>query len=207
METKIWIILASVLGFLVLAMTLTLVLFCWKRSAKKVRFSLRAVTPLDDAEFESWRRPGPYTQQNEKYIIKPTQPSVAHVKKPNVWEKELGLDMDSRSPPETPYGSADSSSPIAVLGRVRRQSSVSLADRPPTPYSPCSFTGELPRKASRSAHKSTRSPPRSPRPNHYPSMSETSDSQQFDFGFNGQMNSYESTSPLYQPMDPFAKEI
>src|SRR5262245_5477672 len=99
-EQKIWIILAVVLGSLVLTLVIVFSLFCWRRSKKRIRgFSLRAVTPLDDAEFESWRRPSQYTQRPQKYGIRPTQPAVVRTTKtPNMFEKEMG----NYEPPRTP---------------------------------------------------------------------------------------------------------
>ncbi|KAF2472277.1 uncharacterized protein BDR25DRAFT_164648, partial [Lindgomyces ingoldianus] len=179
-ETRVWIILAAVLGFLLLTLAAVLVLFCWKRSKRRIRgFSLRAVTPLDDAEFESWRRPSQYTKRPEKYGIRPTQPAVVRsTRTPNMFEKELGLYDPPRTPPRSP--TKDPSTPIRMPEQARRKSSVSLADRPPTPYSPSSTTGEFPRRGSRGSHGSRKSYGSSHRHNHYPSMSEASD---FDFNF------------------------
>ncbi|KAF2733190.1 hypothetical protein EJ04DRAFT_277880 [Polyplosphaeria fusca] len=177
-ETSIWIILAAVLGFFLLALVLTLGLFCWKRSKRRIRgFSLRAVTPLDDAEFESWRRPSQYTQRPEKYGIKPAV--VRSPRAPNMWEKELGLTGSPRTP--SPRSSVHShkspSSPLQKPEPARRKSSVSLADRPPTPYSPASTTGEFPRRGSRSRRSQG-----SIKYGHHPSMSQSSDIT-FDFNF------------------------
>ncbi|KAF2691088.1 hypothetical protein K458DRAFT_288850 [Lentithecium fluviatile CBS 122367] len=179
-ETRIWIILAVVLGCLVLALAVVFLLFCRRRSKKRVRgFGLRAVTPLDDAEFESWRRPSQYTQRPEKYGIRPTQPAAVRTTKPSpMLEKEINYE-----PPRTPsphdIASAQSpSTPVRKPERVQRKSSVcsSLADRPPTPYSPASATSEFPR----SSYGSRKSGVGSPRI-HYPSMSEAS---AFNFNFN-----------------------
>ncbi|KAF2018691.1 hypothetical protein BU24DRAFT_102363 [Aaosphaeria arxii CBS 175.79] len=175
MENKdIWIILAACLGSLLFLLTLTLGLFCWRRSKRKIRgFSLRAVTPLDDAEFESWRRPSQYTQRPEKYGIRPTLPAVVRSSRtPNMFEKELNLYDVARSPsPTSPRTSMKTpTSPIRKPERVRRKSSiVSVADRPPTPYSPTSTTGEFPQRGSYSSRRSGSTPHI-----HYPSMSEAS---------------------------------
>ncbi|KAH9870541.1 hypothetical protein IAQ61_006017 [Plenodomus lingam] len=162
-ETKMWIILGAVLGTLVLSGTTVLGLCCWKRSKRRVRgFSLRAVTPLDDAEFESWRRPSQYTQRPEKYSIRPTQPAILRDRvsptSPNLFEKELAT---YEFPPRTPSPTDRSlsiKSPYDSVQRpekVRRKSSVasSLADRPPTPYSPTSPTSGF-QRASTSSRKS-----------------------------------------------------
>ncbi|KAL5373380.1 hypothetical protein DPSP01_012738 [Paraphaeosphaeria sporulosa] len=86
-QTHIWIILAAVLGSLVLALVVVLALYCWRRSTRRVRgFSLRAVTPLDDAEFESWRRPSQYTQRPQKYGIRPALPPPVRT---TMLEKEI----------------------------------------------------------------------------------------------------------------------
>ncbi|KAF2120738.1 hypothetical protein BDV96DRAFT_595159 [Lophiotrema nucula] len=203
MDQTIWIILAVVLGFFLLALTITIGLFCWKRSKRRIRgFSLRAVTPLDDAEFESWRRPSQYTQRPEKYGIKPTQPAVVRSSKtPNMFEKELAI----YDPPRTPSPQESSSSfrspstPIRKPERVRRKSSVSVADRPPTPYSPASTTGEFPRRGSQTARRSQGSTKYA----HNPSMSQSSDfTFNFDFELDGQARdphrpSCQSERPLY----------
>jgi hypothetical protein len=180
-ENRIWIILAVVLGSLVLALAVVFILFCHQRSKRRVRgFTLRAVTPLDDAEFESWRRPSQYTQRPEKYGIRPTQPApIRTTRSALMFEKEINY-----NPPRTPslYDYDNDSirsptSPVRQPERARRKSSVcsSLADRPPTPYSPASTTSEFPR----TSMASRKSNPGSPRI-HYPSMSEAS---AFNFNF------------------------
>lgn len=209
MENKIYIILASVLGFLVFVFVCTIVLFCWKRPARKMRgFSIRAVTPLDDAEFESWRRPTRYTTAPEKYGIRPTAPPAARVRTNTLLEKELGLHDRPRTPPaRSPPGSPKTPS-ITVPKRARRQSSLSLADRPPTPYSPSSTTGEFIRTGSHASRGS----PRSPKHLHYPSMSEASEFN-FNFDLSGpgsasvgpERFSSQSTRQLYDPIDQFSK--
>lgn len=177
MDNTIWIVLASVFGVLVLALIATLLLFCRKRSKKKVRiFSLRAVTPLDDAEFESWRRPSTYTSRPEKYGIMPSRPAVVRAKNSaNLFEKEIALYNTPHTPPQTPPKSATTVSAVKVPDHARRKSSLSIHDRPPTPFSP-DMSGDsdpalwLPKLES----------PRSRGHVHYPSVSEASE---FDFGF------------------------
>lgn len=171
-SSKVWIILGAVLGTLVLTGVIVVVLFCWKRSKRRVRkFSLRAVTPLDDAEFESWRRPSQYTQRPEKYGIRPTKPAVVRDRtSPTLFEKELSTYEFPRTPsPQDIIPPMQSpSSSVRKPERVRRKSSVasSIADRPPTPYSPTSPSNEF----SRASISSRRSQPLI----HYPSMSEAS---------------------------------
>lgn len=171
-ETKVWIILGTVLGALVLSAVAVVVLFCWKRSKRRVRgFPLRAVTPLDDAEFESWRRPSQYTQRAEKYGIRPTQPALLRDRgSPTMFEKELSTYEFPRTPSPTDLSPAmkSPSSSIQKPGRARRKSSVasSIADRPPTPYSPTSPSGEF----QRGSMSSRRSQPLI----HHPSVSEAS---------------------------------
>ncbi|KAF2447950.1 hypothetical protein P171DRAFT_453076 [Karstenula rhodostoma CBS 690.94] len=168
-QTHIWIILAAVLGSLVLALVVVLALYCWRRSTRRVRgFSLRAATPLDDAEFESWRRPSQYTQQSQKYGIRPALPTPVRT---TMFEKEIDDYDHPRTPSPQDYRSFNyPMSPIRKPERARRKSSAtsSIADRPPTPYSPSSRKSELPRD-SFSSRKSYGSPRI-----HYPSMSETS---------------------------------
>jgi hypothetical protein len=196
MEKNIWIILAAVLGTLVLTLALTMGLFARKRSQRKMRvFSLRAVTPLDDAEFESWRRPSQYTKRPEKYGINPTQPAVVRTTRtPNMFEKELGYyDLPrTPSPQEQPMSP---SSPIRKPDRVRRKSSTtsSIADRPPTPYSPCSPSGDFPRKASQPSRKSLSGSPYL----HQSSMSQASAFSDFNFNIE-----FDSGSPPRDPVRP-----
>ena len=173
-QEKIWIILAVVLGSLVLALVVVLALFCWNRSKRRVRgFSLRAVTPLPDSEFESWRQPSQYAQRPTKYGIRPAlPPPVCTAKSPTMLEKEID-DYDApRTPSPEDYPSFNyPMSPIRKPERARRKSSAcsSLADRPPTPYSPSSKHAEFPRESFTSRKSSVGSPRI-----HYPSMSETS---------------------------------
>jgi hypothetical protein len=159
------------------------VLFCWKRNKRRVRgFSLRAVTPLDDAEFESWRRPSQYTQRSEKYGIRPvvTRDRIS----PTMFEKEL----NTYEPPRTPsphdlaHPLRSPSSSIQKPDRVRRKSSVasSIADRPPTPYSPTSPSSEF----NRASTSSRKSQPLI----HYPSVSEAS---AFKFELNSEYGTHQ----------------
>lgn len=160
----------------------TLVLFAWKRSNKRrIRcLSFRAVTPLDDAEFESWRRPSQHTKTTEKDGLTLMSPIV--VRSPKIsreLEKELNLYEFPRrasTPRDTPLGPT---SPIPRPDPVRRKesSASSLADRPPTPYSPTTTNGEFPRRGSQLSRKSGSTPH-----GHYASLSDTST---FEFGFGG----------------------
>ncbi|EUC27352.1 hypothetical protein COCVIDRAFT_31407 [Bipolaris victoriae FI3] len=174
-ETKIYIIIGAVAGSLVVC-ALTLAILCvWTRSRRKMRgFSLRAVTPLDDAEFESWRRPSQYNQRLDEYGIRPSNRVILRdrvsPRTPSFFEKELSTyDFPPRTPSLTDAVSIKSpTSSIQKPERARRKSSVasSLADRPPTPYSPCSPSGEF----NRGSVSSRRSQPLI----HYPSVSEAS---------------------------------
>ncbi|EON67435.1 hypothetical protein W97_06689 [Coniosporium apollinis CBS 100218] len=146
-----------------------------RRSQKRNRRKLfrRAVTPLDDAEFESWRRPSVAHSQLEIYgSIQQPPPSHSPRAKPAaplVLEKDLGIygPETSRSPRSSP--SSGRSRSERHTDHSRNKSSVSVQDRPPTPYSPTQ------------PPESFGSSPKSP-PNHvhYSSMSSASD---FDFGF------------------------
>lgn len=182
-ETKVWIILGAVLGTLILSGIAVLGLFCWKRSKRRVRcFSLRAVTPLDDAEFESWRRPSQYTQRPEKYGIRPTQRALLRDQvsptSPTSFRKELATyEFPPRTPSPTDL-SFTTKSPTDSVRRpekARRKSSVasSIADRPPTPYSPTSPSSSF-QRGSMSSRRSQ------PLIHHTPTMSEAS-AFKFDF--------------------------
>ncbi|KAF2274552.1 uncharacterized protein EI97DRAFT_451636 [Westerdykella ornata] len=179
LDKKAWIILAAVLGTLVLLLVLTLVLFFWKRSKRRLRgFSLRAVTPLDDAEFESWRRPSQYTRRPEKTSMRTTPAvTVRTTRTPAILEKDINSYELPRDPSPLPTTKASPISPIRKPERVRRKSSVSssIADRPPTPYSPTSPSADFPRRSSHTSRKSGSTPYP-----HYPLMSEAST---FDFKF------------------------
>ncbi|CAI6247721.1 unnamed protein product [Periconia digitata] len=175
MEPKdLWILLAVILGTLVLTCAAILTLFCIRRNKKKLRmFARRAATPLDDAVFESWRRPSQYTQRPERYGIRSSQPNMARAAQtPSMMEKELR----NYTFPHSSLSSAPS--PVRKPERAQRKSSCasSIADRPPTPYSPTSVSSEFPP----SSFTSSKSFPGSPR-THYPSLSEAS---AFDFDFN-----------------------
>lgn len=187
--TKVWIILGAVLGTLVVSGVAVAVLFCWRRSKRRMRgFSLRAVTPLDDAEFESWRRPSQYTQRPEKYGIRPTQPALVRDRVSQIFlEKELSTyEFPPRSPsPEDIMPPLQSpSSSIRKPERVRRKSSVasSLADRPPTPYSPTSPSSGF--------HRGSTSSRKSQPLIHHPSMSEAS---AFRFEFESEYGTQQKT--------------
>jgi hypothetical protein len=186
-ETKVWIILGAVLGTLLFTAVAVAVLFCWTRNKKRVRgFSLRAVTPLDDAEFESWRRPSQYTERPEKHGIQAMQSTVKRDRvSPTIFEKELHTYEVPRTPSPTDRPSAlqSPSSSVRKPERVRRKSSVasSIADRPPTPYSPTSpSSGEF-QRASISSRKSQPLI-------HHPSLSEAS---AFRFDLNSEYGSHQ----------------
>jgi hypothetical protein len=165
-ETKVYIILGAVVGTLVLAGVTVAVLFCIKRSKNKMRgFTLRAVTPLDDSVFESWRRPSDHA---EKHSVRPVQPVLIQNRyTPSISEKEFALYDHPRSPSPDDDTTSPLQSPSASIRkpeRVRRKSSVasSIADRPPTPYSPASNQFDFSRESmssrrSQSAHHPTRS--------------------------------------------------
>ncbi|KAJ4354565.1 uncharacterized protein N0V89_006302 [Didymosphaeria variabile] len=194
-QNQIWIILAVVLGSLVLALVVVLALFCCRRSKRRVRgFSFRAVTPLPDAEFESWRRPSQYTQRPQKYGIRPAPPPpVRTTRSPVMLEKDFDDFDGPRTPSPHDYPSLEyPMSPIRKPERVRRKSSAtsSLADRPPTPYSPSSKTSEFPRE-SFSSRKSYGGSPRI----HYPSMSEAS-------AFNFDIKDMSFDSNKFDPVRP-----
>lgn len=141
----------------------------------------RAVTPLDDAEFESWRRPSKQTQWREKYSILPEKPPPALTRMPPssrqkrrsrtssnslmVTEKDMDLD----DVPAYTYGYRLPNGGVRPA-HVRNMSTMSLRDRPPTPFSQKDAITHM-RTHSASA-RSTRV--------HHPSVSEASD---FDFGF------------------------
>lgn len=189
-DRNLAIILGSVLGGCAVLLIVGIVLFILRRR-KKTRGSIiaRAVTPLDDAEFESWRRPSKQLQWREKYNVLPEPPAPALTRMPSssrrnrhsrqisqlsaLTEKEYEGSVPSYSYRPKPSRTPE---PNIKPEHVRNKSSLSLQDRPPTPYSPTSS------KESQNFPTPTRPKSVSQRSNHvhYPSMSEASD---FDFGF------------------------
>jgi len=153
-RTRVFIIIGAVLGTAALSGLMTLGLVCRKRTQRRLRgFSLRSATPLDDAEFESWRRPSQYTQRPEKYGIRSSQPVLVRDRvcptSPTLFEKEEPATYDFPTRTSSPTDLA----PVMTLisdtvrrpERARRKSSVasSVADRPPTPYSTSSPSSPL----------------------------------------------------------------
>ncbi|KAJ9663730.1 hypothetical protein H2201_005450 [Coniosporium apollinis] len=169
------IIIGAVVGGLLVIAVCTWIWVRVRRSQKRYRRKLfrRAVTPLDDAEFESWRRPSVANSQLEIYgSIQHPPPSHSPKAKPPaplVVEKDVGTygPEISRLPQSSP--SSGRSRSEKDTDHSRNKSSVSVQDRPPTPYSPT-----LPPDSFGSSPKSP------PNHVHYSSMSSASD---FDFGF------------------------
>lgn len=202
-KRNLYIVLGSVLGALLLALVVTIVLFCARR-VRKMRlkrarvFRGRTVTPLDDAEFESWRRPSTYTQRPEKYTIRH---STSGTKRPGIYtdmpsppppvarqpqrssssfEKDMEMEMYDNPRPMSSPSIHTITSTRRPSTHLRRKSSVSIKDRPPTPFSSAdSEEGEdlVPWLQS---PKQSQSPRSSRKHLHYRSTSEASD---FDFGF------------------------
>ncbi|KAB2571964.1 hypothetical protein BFW01_g11976 [Lasiodiplodia theobromae] len=186
------IILGSVLGGCAALLIVGIVLFILRRRRTQGSSIIsRAVTPLDDAEFESWRRPSKQLQWREKYNVLPEPPAPALTRMPTssrrnrhsrqlsrlsqLTEKELEDDtpMYSYRPSRTPEPG------MKAPEHVRNKSSLSLQDRPPTPYSPTS-SKESPKFPTQPTHTRPKSVSQRTNHVHYPSMSEASD---FDFGF------------------------
>ncbi|KAH7054463.1 hypothetical protein B0J12DRAFT_570660 [Macrophomina phaseolina] len=174
-DRNLAIILGSVLGGCAVLLIVGIVLFILRRR-KKTRGSIiaRAVTPLDDAEFESWRRPSKQLQWREKYNVLPEPPAPALTRMPSSSRRNRHSRQISQLSALTEKDRTPE--PNIKPEHVRNKSSLSLQDRPPTPYSPTSS------KESQNFPTPTRPKSVSQRSNHvhYPSMSEASD---FDFGF------------------------
>ncbi|OJD38739.1 c2h2 transcription [Diplodia corticola] len=196
------IILGSVLGGC--AALLIIGILIWVMRRKKTQGSSmisRAVTPLDDAEFESWRRPSKQLQWREKYNVLPEPPVPALTRMPSSSRRNrhsrqisrLSQLTEKELEDETPmysYRPKPSRTPepgIAVHEHVRNKSSLSLQDRPPTPYSPTS-SKESPKFPTQPTHTRPKSVSQRTNHVHYPSMSEASD---FDFGFQQNNNIYD----------------
>lgn len=125
------IILGSILGVSAIAVIVFAVLFYQRRSrqlGRKGLLSFRSATPLDDVEFESWRKPSESRQWPEKSGDQSPSSSV----KPQfrIVERRLSSEDAVISPTQPVHHR-----PVRVLDHVRSKSSISVRDRPPTPYS------------------------------------------------------------------------
>ncbi|KAF2088766.1 hypothetical protein K490DRAFT_37959 [Saccharata proteae CBS 121410] len=194
------IILGAALGSLTLVLLLGTLCYLRRRQSRGSLLTRRCVTPLSDAEFESWRRPSKQIQWREKLSSPsasisaafPASPPPALTRFPStssrhrpssmvMLEKDLGVPVYEYRPRpiRTPDGFRKADRAWDVGGHRRCKSSMStiqsVVDRPPTPYSP---TGSI------STRPHERVSSMSPKLGHvhYPSVSEASD---FDFGFRG----------------------
>ena len=172
--------LAPVLGSCGAALVLGLALFCWKRARKQKKarrgWFARAVTPLDDAEFESWRRPAQFTKLPERAGSRPAPPPAALLRAspspapspspasfasrpPDMGELEKATQLFAHDGgPDAHSGSRrGASARVRKPDEAHAAAHVARADRPPTPFAQ---RGER------------RSPPRHA---HHPSSSEASD--------------------------------
>ncbi|KAF2761877.1 hypothetical protein EJ05DRAFT_187876 [Pseudovirgaria hyperparasitica] len=178
-KRNLWIVLGSCLGIIVVAISVTVLCIYRKRSRRVSIFSHRSITPLDDEEIESWRRPSQYTRRSSRYMGMPKKPlPVAIITTQCTYEKDEPL-IDRPSTAQMPQ-SPNFSRPMSAHNNKstyppsrRRGSSIYSQDRPPTPYRP-------------SKHESSSDIATPPSPNttsvqshrQYPSVSEVSD---FDF--------------------------
>lgn len=189
------IIIGSALGGCAVVLTIGIIVFVMRRRRAKGSIIARSVTPLDDAEFESWRRPSKQLQWRDRYNVLPEPPVPALTRMPTssrqkrhtsreLREKEFGA---STVPTYTYRPKPDDAADLSMRPEhVRNKSSLSLQDRPPTPYSPTSTSNKgSPRFPEPARPKSISS--RSHHV-HYPSMSEASD---FDFGFHSMDHPFE----------------
>lgn len=180
-DRNLAIILGSILGGCAVLLIIGIVLFVMRRRKSRGSIISRSVTPLDDAEFESWRRPSKQLQWREKYNVLPEPPVPALTRMPSSsrrsrHSRQLSSKDFGDAVPTYTYRPTRTPEPNMKPEHIRNKSSLSLQDRPPTPYSPTSS------KESHNFPAPTRPKSLSQRSNHvhYPSMSEASD---FDFGF------------------------
>lgn len=172
---NLWIILGSILGLLIVAFIIGVAWICRRRLQRRGLLPTRTVTPLDDAEFESWRRPSQqYHQQPERYTVMPRERTSVQraFDSYTMDQREDALLEKAQSPSQRP-----STPPRTHRSHGRRHSSrtSSIHDRPPTPYSARMRIDELdgpPSPTSITRPKRTHV--------HYPSTSEASE---FDFEF------------------------
>jgi hypothetical protein len=199
------IILAVVIGLLI-ATTVSFIMYGCRKKTTRVRFLGRAVTPLSDSEFDQWRRPGKgpqayksagttvYKTTGIRYEADVKAPSpICHVvridpKAQNMPQRPVSPPVQAQallpslmhSPSTSTRPLIRSMSTITTTSTPRHKSSMSLQDRPPTPYSPSTppsgwddelLFSEVPQSPRQREHRVHV---------HYPSVSEASD---FDFGF------------------------
>ncbi|KAF2145752.1 uncharacterized protein K452DRAFT_305717 [Aplosporella prunicola CBS 121167] len=194
------IIIGCALGGVAVCVMVGLSLFCCRRRrAKGAILGPRAVTPLDDAEFESWRKPSKQIQWREKrYDLMPEPPAPALTRLPSRTRRSRPNSLESPiNSPTLMYTYRPKPSRTPEPGEhldfhARNKSSLSsLQERPPTPYSPTSSSDmSYPSTLTKSASPMSPPPPSVTRASkamspksthvHYPSISEASD---FDFGF------------------------
>jgi hypothetical protein len=181
---NLWIILGSVLGALVVGFVVGILWTCRRRLQGKKLLPMRTVTPLDDAEFESWRRPSTYTQRPGRYTVMSkhvslTPPLESEDYQHYTFEKYMSLTQRPKTPPPRP--ATPPRSRRTTLDRRRSRTS-SIQDRPPTPYSSRRRSEEDALSSPSSVTKPTRTHRR------YPSTSDASDLDyefekfNFDFG-------------------------
>lgn len=201
------IILACVIGMIVIT-TVGFIVFSCRKKKHRLHLLKRAATPLSDAEFDLWRRPtkAPSVYKSggttvykttgtrlERYdpdlkspspicqVVRVDSTMANHSPRPITppQRTQFPSSIVTNSPTTSTRPLIRSTSSAANTTHSRHKSSMSLQDRPPTPYSssspPIGWDGET---------LLSESVPQSPREKqhrvHYPSMSEASD---FDFGF------------------------
>ncbi|KAF2842171.1 hypothetical protein M501DRAFT_389655 [Patellaria atrata CBS 101060] len=172
------IILSATLGVFLIILIIVIIRVCLRRRARRGIFLGRTVTPLDDATFESWRKPSMHVQRSEKDVEGLTEPTPPPMARLSYRSPSMEHSPEFHRPRTPSYARRpESTRSRERLHKGRRQSSVSIQDRPPTPYSP---------RKSLEEDASTWGTPQSTtqRPSHthshYPSVSDASD---FDFGF------------------------
>ncbi|KAF2461075.1 hypothetical protein BDY21DRAFT_361075 [Lineolata rhizophorae] len=153
-QQKLAIIIGSVLGFVAILLFCAVVWLGWRKQRKGRFFPGRSVTPLDDSVFESWRKPtrGNDHREEKDGMLRPSDAGSSRYAR----SRPL-LTGDSRSPMlngaaapgenpfENPFESqlyAYRSNSTRGSRHSRAKSSLSIYDRPPTPFSPTRASDE-----------------------------------------------------------------
>lgn len=144
-DRNLAIILSVVLGVLALAVFFLLLWLC-RRSSRRSLFSRRSPTPLDETEYNSWRRRASQQQWHEKYEqLTPVPPPSRHAANGRYRYPEMTL--AGEDPFDTTYAYHSPSN--EALRRPQNRSSTTLEQRSPSFYG---YAGSTPDRAVREIH-------------------------------------------------------
>ncbi|KAL1633592.1 hypothetical protein SLS58_011013 [Diplodia intermedia] len=178
------IILGSVLGGCAALLIIGILIYVTRRKKSQGSSIIsRAVTPLDDAEFESWRRPSKQLQWREKYNVLPEPPAPALTRMPSSSRRNRHSRQISRLSQLTEKELEDECPMYSYRPKPSRTPEPGMrAQEHPFVARPPAYAvfANLQQRITQvsdatDAHKAKRN-----NHVHYPSLSEASD---FDFGF------------------------